>query len=157
MFRNKGNNKGNGMRMYRLGIWQLTLTGILTAVLLGMQPRSSFAQEQEVAAAGRAHYERNCGACHGAEGKGDGVVAKLLTTKPSDLTQLSKKSGGVFPFWHVYDVIDGRQEVKGHGKRKMPIWGEVFHTQAAESPFTESVVLGRILEVVYYLQSIQGE
>jgi len=50
----------------------------------------------------------------------------LLTVRPMDLTQLSKKHQGQFPFWQVYRVIDGREEVKGHGTRDMPIWGEVF-------------------------------
>ena len=70
---------------------------------------------------------------------------------------LSKKSGRMFPFRRVYGVIDGREEVKGHGSRDMPIWGQVFRSQAATSPVAESVVRGRILELVYYIQSLQSK
>jgi hypothetical protein len=68
---------------------------------------------------------------------------------------LSKKNNGTFPFWRVYGVIDGREEVKGHGTREMPIWGQEFRMQAGSSAMAQSQVRGRILELVYYLESIQ--
>ena len=79
----------------------------------------------------------------------------LLTVRPTDLTQLSKKHQGQFPFWQVYRIIDGREEVKGHGTRDMPIWGEVFRQPHGGKRVDETSVLGRILALVYYLQSIQ--
>jgi hypothetical protein len=39
----------------------------------------------------------------------------------------------------------------------MPIWGAEFRAQAALSPTAQSQVRGRILELVYYLQSIQAK
>ena len=117
----------------------------------------SFAQEQEVAAAGRKVYEKNCAVCHGREGKGDGGAATILTVKPADLTQIRKKNKGEFPFWQVYRTIDGREEVKSHGTRDMPIWGADFRLEAGTSAVAESQVRGRILELVYYLQSIQAQ
>jgi hypothetical protein len=68
---------------------------------------------------------------------------------------ISKKNNGTFPFWRIYGVIDGREEIKGHGSRNMPIWGAEFRSQAASSVTAQSQVRGRILELVYYLQSIQ--
>jgi mono/diheme cytochrome c family protein len=124
-------------------------------VLLGVTAGTGLAQQEEVAKAGRPAYEQYCAVCHGREGKGDGGAASVLTVKPADLTQLSKKNNGTFPFWRVYGVIDGREEVKGHGTREMPIWGQEFRMQAGSSAMAQSQVRGRILELVYYLESIQ--
>ena len=48
----------------------------------------------------------------------------ILRVAPTDPTTLSRQNGGVFPFDRVYSVIDGRQAVKGHGSRDMPVWGK---------------------------------
>ena len=119
----------------------------------GAQP----SPEEEIAAGGKPAFEQNCATCHGADAKGGGVASNLLTVKPSDLTMISKKNDGTFPFWRVYNVIDGREDVKGHGSREMPIWGTEFRAQAGPSPLAQSQVRGRILELVYYLQSIQAK
>jgi len=71
-------------------------------------------------------YLRYCGSCHGIEAKGDGPVAKHLTIKPPDLTQLRKKNKGVFPLNRVMSAIDGTRAVRTHGESMMPVWGEVF-------------------------------
>lgn len=145
------------MASYRLEIRSLFFSGLLIATLLSLQPQNGLAQEQEVVAAGKIPYNQSCASCHGEAGKGNGIVANVLMVKPTDLTQLSKKNGGEFPFWRVYGVIDGREEVKGHGSRDMPVWGQVFRSQAATSPVAESIVRGRILELVYYIQSLQKQ
>jgi mono/diheme cytochrome c family protein len=122
-----------------------------------MTPGAGLAQQEEVAKAGRPAYEQNCAVCHGREGKGDGGAANLLTVKPADLTQLSKNNNETFPFWRTYRVIDGREEIKGHGTRDMPIWGQVFRMEAGTSAMAQSQVRGRILELVHYLESIQAK
>jgi mono/diheme cytochrome c family protein len=126
-------------------------------VLMWLMPGQGLAQQEEIAKAGRPTYEQYCAVCHGPAGKGDGGAANILTVKPADLTQLSKKSGGEFPFWRMYRIIDGREEeIKGHGSREMPIWGkELRATAGSGNPGAESAVRGKILELIYYLQSIQ--
>ena len=47
---------------------------------------------------GRAAYLKYCSACHGADGKGDGVASSAMRPKPADLTQLANAHGGKFPF-----------------------------------------------------------
>ena len=82
---------------------------------------------------------------------------------PTDLTVLSKNNGGVFPFDRVYAVIDGRQVVKGHGERDMPIWGNDYQTEKAEAaehffdvPYDMNMyVRVRILALIDYLNRIQ--
>jgi hypothetical protein len=82
-------------------------------------------------------------------------MAELLRiTRPADLTQIRKKNGGQFPFWRMYRVIDGREEVSGHGARDMPIWGGQFRIMQGGN---EDAVRGRIWQLIYYLQSIQKE
>jgi hypothetical protein len=81
---------------------------------------------------------------------------KFLTIQPADLTQVSKKNADRFPFWQVYRVIDGREEIRGHGTREMPIWGARFQAEAKGSdPGSRAQAAGRILSLVFYLQHIQ--
>jgi len=135
----------------------LVFGGVTLATVLWLTLATSRAQQEEVVKAGRPAYEQHCAVCHGLEGKGDGGAATLLTLKPPDLTQLSKNNNGVFPFWRVYGIIDGRQEVKGHGTREMPLWGAEFRAEAGTNLVAQSQVRGRILELVYYLESIQAK
>jgi hypothetical protein len=116
----------------------------------------TLAQETEVIAGGELEYQNHCAICHGVDSKGRGIMAKFLTISPSDLTQIAKKNAGRFSFWQVYRVIDGREEIRGHGTREMPIWGARFQAEARGSdPGSRSQVSGRILSLVFYLQHIQ--
>ena len=100
-------------------------------------------------------YHQYCTVCHGKEGKGTGPMAEMLKQQPSDLTRLTKKNGGQYPFWRVYRTIDGRDEVMAHGPRPMPLWGAHFLIEEGGQPLDNNLVLGRILSLVYYLESIQ--
>ncbi|MBI3796306.1 MAG: cytochrome c [Deltaproteobacteria bacterium] len=145
------------MTPYRRQVSHKLLASSLTIFLLLVLRRTGLAQDDAVLANGKQEYHSNCATCHGVAAKGDGPMAELLTRKPANLTQLSRKNGGEFPFWKVYHIIDGREEVMAHGVRNMPIWGARFSSEAGEGPGTESSVLGRILGLVYYLQSIQDK
>jgi len=116
---------------------------------------SANAQEQDVTIAGRMEYQKSCAVCHGRDGKGAGTMAKLLKVKPANLTQLSAKHYGIYPFWDVYRIIDGRKEISGHGSGDMPIWGTVFKQESGTDRGAELTAYARILEIVYYLESIQ--
>jgi mono/diheme cytochrome c family protein len=71
---------------------------------------------------GAEEYRKFCAQCHGLTGKGDGPVASELKTPPADLTLLSKKNNGTFPYQQVYDTISGKNVIKSHGTREMPMW-----------------------------------
>ena len=110
---------------------------------------------------GKREYDSNCIACHGKDLKG-GAYVDFLKVTPPDLTQLSKKNGGVFPLERVYAVIDGRQEVKAHGPRDMPIWGRDYQIKAGEHYVDinydpEAFVRGRIFALIDYLNRMQGK
>lgn len=89
-------------------------------------------------------------------------MAGLITQKVADISILAKRNNGTFPFNRVYEIIDGRAGVKGHGDRDMPIWGNVYNQKAVEyhKDFyrafdAESFVRGRILALVSYIYGLQ--
>lgn len=128
----------------------------VTSLALGGQ---ATAQDLEL---GREIYNDRCAVCHGETGAGDGMVGELFAQKPGDLRMLAKENGGVYPIGEVYQSIDGRRDIAGHGRSEMPVWGTYFMVEAIEDPTineknSRMVTEGRILSVVYYLQSIQAE
>ncbi|HEV8717739.1 MAG TPA: c-type cytochrome [Candidatus Binatia bacterium] len=136
---------------------EIRLMMFVGMALLCVQPHRSLAQEQAVLTNGQREYQHSCAVCHGQEGRGNGPMAELLKKAPPDLTQLRKKNGGQFPFWRVYRMVDGRAEVMAHGPRTMPVWGAHFLSEAGGGPLDEDRVLGRILSLVYYLESLQDK
>ncbi len=135
------------------------VAGLLATALFCSIPTLGLAAEEEEPAfvAGKLQFEKNCAICHGVNAKGHGPITPLLKKVPADLTQLSKKNGCKFPFWQTYRMIDGREPIDAHGGRDMPIWGDRFREEAGRQQGAESVVRGRILELIVYLQSIQEE
>lgn len=101
---------------------------------------------------GHAFYLRYCASCHGLTGEGDGPMARALTTPPANLRMLSDRFGNPLPEDQIARFIDGRADVKAHGPRDMPVWGERFYLEAGGS---ERAVKHRIAALVAYLQSIQ--
>lgn len=107
---------------------------------------------------GEKEFQQRCALCHGEDAKGDGPYSFALVFKPADLTQILIENDGVFPFLDIYLIIDGREIVKSHGTRLMPIWGDRYseETWSVVSPqYAKTLVRGRILELLLYLYSIQ--
>ena len=110
---------------------------------------------------GQRDYRTYCSACHGPGGKGDGTLAEYLTLAVPDLTKLTQLNAGQFPAERVADVVDGRADVKVHGMRDMPVWGDWFNAEAI-SPDTDAetrelIVNDRIASLVGYIKSIQAK
>ena len=133
----------------------------LAAILALVQSGGAYAQDsQERFAASADEFRNSCASCHGEDGKGAGFLTKIFRgVDPGDLTQLSKNNEGVFPLDRIFEVIDGREEVAAHGERKMPVWGDRYMAQSmtrhGPGPMNDFVVRNRVLELVYYIQSIQ--
>jgi mono/diheme cytochrome c family protein len=107
---------------------------------------------------GEAEFLNSCAVCHGVEGKGDGALGDELMKRPADLTRISERNGGTFPYARVFAVIDGRYVVPGHGEREMPVWGRQFlvdDTDLYGPAGGEIVTTERIHELTGYVQSLQ--
>lgn len=125
----------------------------------GAQQSGPAAQSVDI---GKYEYDGHCAACHGSTGKGDGFYALMLprSITVTNLTELSKKNNGVFPFARVYETIDGRQQVKAHGTRDMPIWGRDYRTMSAVlNPYynQEAFVRAKILALTEYVYRLQAQ
>ncbi|MGR3363294.1 MAG: c-type cytochrome [Maritimibacter harenae] len=109
--------------------------------------------------AGEEEFMVACAGCHGESAKGDGPLAGLLKIDTPDLTRMTERNGGEFPFEYAVWMIDGREMIRMHGSTDMPVWGDRFMASAAgseKSPIVQELMAhGRILSLVYYLESIQ--
>lgn len=136
----------------------LILLGVLLASLV--TSRSLAGQEtapngpSDSAVAGALSYRVYCASCHGAKAQGDGPVAEVLRIPPPDLTSLAARHGGVFPSERVRRSIDGRDEIRSHGRSEMPVWGLAFR-ESGRSTEEEAEIQQRILDLVEYLRTIQ--
>ena len=130
------------------------------AAIISVLAAGSVAYAQDIEASGE-EFRNSCASCHGEDGKGEGFLAKLFPEiNPPDLTQLSNNNDGRYPFNRVLETIDGREVVAAHGDRNMPVWGDRYHfdTREVYGPYgNELVIRARVLELVYYIQSIQAE
>lgn len=127
---------------------------IILAVAFSLAGSVAFAAAD--AAKGQALYMRYCASCHGINADGHGPVASSLKTPPTDLRILSKRYGNPLPEEQIARFIDGRADVREHGPRDMPIWGErVWAYQEEGKEKEHHLVSDRIADLVAYLQSIQ--
>lgn len=147
---------------------KLTVNGVLVLAFLAAAPAAGANSPAVVDGArrpglgvelGHADFIAYCAACHGVGGRGDGTVAEFLTIEAADLTQLRKRNGGYFPRERMIEVIDGRADVKVHGPRDMPVWGDWFKGEAASSgarkATREEIVSERIDALIAYIETIQ--
>lgn len=98
-------------------------------------------------------FRNYCAACHGADGRGSGPLAKALKQEVPDLTSLAQRNDGAFPAVHVRTtVLFGADNiVPAQGSKAMPMWGPTFH----EIEFDQDLGNVRLENLVEYLESIQ--
>ncbi len=138
------------------------LAAVSLAALFSSPYHAALAQQDDGIEAGRRQFSEKCAVCHGLGGKGDGVMAATLTVRPADLTGLSERFGGNFPYSQTYTKIEGREEgeiVNTHIASEMP----AFYTAPALGNDKKFEAAGgrltpvQIRQVIYFLQSIQEE
>jgi mono/diheme cytochrome c family protein len=101
---------------------------------------------------GQITYVRYCVSCHGEAGRGDGPLANDLRVRVPNLTALSSRTGGRYPFDHVTSVIRSGKIMRGHGSLDMPAWGDAFkRTEGTEEKTVDAV----IRNLNHYLWSLQ--
>lgn len=108
-------------------------------------------------------FQFHCAACHGADGRGDGPVARALKIEPPDLTRIAERRGGAFPEDAVFETIAGSSMPISHGTREMPVWGDLFigeildpSVSLEEAQEAAAEVTERIRRLVKYLEAIQA-
>jgi mono/diheme cytochrome c family protein len=109
-----------------------------------------------LASQGEALFARNCAACHGTGGRGDGPAASALARPPANLTGIATRRGGKFPAGEIAAIVDGRFELPAHGSRDMPVWGRRLGEPIAQGTEGDEVARGRIDLLVEFLATIQS-
>ena len=126
----------------------------LAAGLLGAAAVAACApQPVEV---GRAFFDGNCVACHGADGRGGPAAAGLARPVP-DLSRIAARNGGVFDRNAVMSTIDGYYR-RADPNHPMPEFGATMEgrlvmveTEPGVFTPTPEVLVG----LVDYLQGLQ--
>lgn len=97
-------------------------------------------------------YQEHCASCHGIDGRGHGAAAASLKQPVPDLTLISQKNNGKFPYRGVRNLIEGIETpTRAHGTRAMPVWGPVFHEVEADEDWGEV----RLDSVTRHIESMQ--
>ena len=133
----------------------LTCLRLVLAVLSLTLPAGVMAGE---AGQGQQLYDKYCSSCHGKDGRGKGSVSSYLKIKVPDLTLLKRNNKGIYPLDKVMTSIDGSRVVRGHGDKAMPVWGEVFETEARKTESAKYPILTSLLKtqaIAEYIASLQ--
>jgi mono/diheme cytochrome c family protein len=126
---------------------------LLVSLHVPVAARAADSPDAEAARAGADLFKTHCASCHGESGKGDGKLADGLQYAPADLTRISQRNRGKFPFERVVQIVDGRKPMKGHGRTDMPVWGDVLLTQ--REGYDKDKVKEQIRRLAHHLASIQ--
>jgi mono/diheme cytochrome c family protein len=142
------------LRDFNLLMSRMPLLKRLMIPLLGLLLVSPVAIAQTGAIAqGRTLYLDYCASCHGLNADGQGPVARALSTPPANLRLLSERYGSPLPADQIARFIDGRADVKAHGRRDMPVWGEEAWKYNGKG--SKGQARDWVAKVIAYLQSIQ--
>lgn len=106
-----------------------------------------------------ADFRFSCSSCHGEDGRGAGAKTFGLSVAPPDLTMLSARNNGRFPREKLRRVIDGREDIRNHVDREMPVWGLIFQMGTDEgfggADAVSSTVRQRIERLIDFIETLQ--
>lgn len=132
----------------------MRLALLLIALLFGgQQSEAQDRPDEAVLGQGKSDFQWHCTICHGDDGTGGGPMAKMLIKRPADLTTIAKRNNGTFPFWQVFRIISGNEEVPGHETFQMPNFWRRFGRDEREWGFLPPQL--RVLALTHYVQSLQ--
>jgi mono/diheme cytochrome c family protein len=140
--------------MHRQERWSVLLLCILLpAILLPAAQKSNKTTSLERdTVEGARIFQHRCAVCHGFDGRGDGPDSVVLRHPVADLTLISHRSGGKFPYQRVKAIIEGnRTGLLSELDREMPSWGPVFHQVESDQDWGE-VRLDAITKQIESLQ-----
>lgn len=140
-------------RVFRGLIWLLLILVAISVYL----PQTGRGQQSQASSShnpfeGAAIFRQYCASCHGADARGHGPASAALKHRPPDLTRISQRNKGKFPFERVKKTIEGDDAGPiAHGNRDMPIWGPIFHQIESDQDLGEV----RMEAITKYLESLQ--
>jgi mono/diheme cytochrome c family protein len=132
----------------------IAITILITGIAVAAWSQQKAVENKMMTAApmsGTEMFQAYCATCHGTDAKGKGPSAVALKTAPTDLTLLTRNSGGKFPLMKVSQVIQGDVVVVSHGSREMPIYGDMFRDIRRDEAFVKL----RVGVLTAYIESIQ--
>ena len=128
---------------------------LIFAGIFGAPFRTPAAQDQfppNFVPTGKAMFKEYCAACHGSNAKGRGPARSALKIPAADLTTLSKRHGGEFPYDYVTNILQFGPGVAAHGSSDMPTWGALFQYM---DNYNQTIVRKRIKNLADYLATLQ--
>jgi len=133
--------------------WSLLLLCILLpAILLPGAQKDKTTSSGRSPVEGAKIFQYHCAACHGGDGRGHGPASASLKHSVPDLTRISQRNGGKFPYKQVRAIVEGKRTgIVAHGDGEMPVWGPIFHQVEADQDWGEV----RLDAITKHMQSIQ--
>lgn len=138
----------------QLGIFGSLIVSVVLAVSLFPNASAASARAKILDEA-RQDFQENCVACHGADATGSGTLGGRLVRAPKDLTEISARNGGTYPFWRIFEIIAGETQVEGHDTFQMPEYSKRMRGDDFAPGYLPAHV--RILSLTHYLESIQKD
>jgi mono/diheme cytochrome c family protein len=114
---------------YLLGCSLFVGTLLLIAGAAGAHPRPAATQDKlppEFVPSGKIMFKQYCPACHGLNAKGHGPARSALKVPAADLTTLSARHEGGFPYDYVTNILRFGPGIAAHGSSDMPTWDSIF-------------------------------
>ena len=115
-------------------------------------PKVTIPVSKTTPTSGQQMYSNYCTPCHGQDGKGQGPVASVLKSQPTDLTILARNNNGKFPATHVTAVLQNGVSIPAHGTASMPVWGPILGKMDVTNPQDRDL---RISNLSHYLRTMQ--
>jgi len=141
--------------MHRQKRWSMLLLCLVlqpAVLLLAAQNQDRTISAERSTVEGAKIFQYHCAACHGADGRGHGPASAALKHPVPDLTLISQRSGGKFPYQRVKEIIEGKEPgLLPHGDREMPIWRPIFHEVESDQDWGEV----RLDAITKHMESIQ--
>src|SRR5262249_20590301 len=95
------------------------------------------------AVSGQEMFMAYCAECHGLEGKAGRPAGVTMGVPAPDLTVLSRKNNGRFPYAVVRDAIRGENHRALYKSGEMPPWGHLFRYLGSGSQMEVDVRINR--------------
>jgi mono/diheme cytochrome c family protein len=142
--------------MHRQEQWSMLLLlclVLLPAVLLpAAQKQNNTTSSGRSTVEGVKIFQYHCAVCHGVDGRGHGPDSVVLKHPVPDLTLISQRSGGKFPYKRVKGIVEGTESGPlAQSDREMPIWGPIFHEVESDQDWGEV----RLDAITKHMESIQ--